>query len=669
LICIGKGNEEWNFSAPHGAGRIMSRSQAFKEINMSDFKSSMNGIYSETITEETKDEAPMVYKPMDEIIKNRIEFTKQVKGAFCYEQDGKTLTVTYKSTATPIDYRCVGNQFGTNNEINKINPGVSPGGSISVVTVDNTKMVGNFQIIGDKTTDEVVSNLPTLTFEGNNYKNYDECNNKNNLQYKLPYYFGIRDNNKNTLPSKGNEIGGIGDDGHFQAVELDIIDAKEDTLNVSKMFGVHIYNKPMYLKVKRYWTGFKNYNYNGDYIDLPGFLRADVVNGIVNPQVNISDKTVVLYKIVDNDYTNTEVERYIYTDNSQSDKLYYGQYQISNGNNNDGTDIPDSEGGDEGVNGGITPIDNDSNSTNSNNLYQYIEINNTNNKTVVISDGYCSDYETELNFDFSVNVDNTYFTYREDTNNNQYLDYINLNVNNAPSSNMKHYLFEYKEDNYIYNELYDRGENDKKSKWDVMPEFFQLKSYNDVNLGYKTSSTSNRITIPKLDNKVPKELSKQFFVLSVCDNKYYTLSPVIDYTPIRCFALHKESENAPINKTIIYLTSNIKNGEEWQSIDTIHYLEKYGFKITKPQYNDVLANQIDFEYRDIYTQNIETPTFVNITINSTTMKAIKITFDPENEMADWHQIDVIDIIGIRRHCIIDHNSIITETPIQQTSNE
>lgn len=73
LICIGKGNEDWNFSAPHGAGRIMSRSQAFKEININDFKSSMNGIYSETITEETKDEAPMVYKPMEEIIRNTAE--------------------------------------------------------------------------------------------------------------------------------------------------------------------------------------------------------------------------------------------------------------------------------------------------------------------------------------------------------------------------------------------------------------------------------------------------------------------------------------------------------------------------------------------------------------------------------------------------------------------
>ncbi|MBQ7773173.1 MAG: RtcB family protein [Bacteroidales bacterium] len=70
LICIGKGNEDWNHSAPHGAGRVMSRSQAFKQINMDDFAQSMNGIYSETVTEATKDESPMVYKPMDEIIGN-----------------------------------------------------------------------------------------------------------------------------------------------------------------------------------------------------------------------------------------------------------------------------------------------------------------------------------------------------------------------------------------------------------------------------------------------------------------------------------------------------------------------------------------------------------------------------------------------------------------------
>lgn len=70
LICIGKGNEDWNCSAPHGAGRIMGRSQAFKKISLEDFKKSMTEVYSETITEATKDEAPMVYKPKDEIIQN-----------------------------------------------------------------------------------------------------------------------------------------------------------------------------------------------------------------------------------------------------------------------------------------------------------------------------------------------------------------------------------------------------------------------------------------------------------------------------------------------------------------------------------------------------------------------------------------------------------------------
>ena len=70
LICIGKGNENWNRSAPHGAGRIMSRSQAFQQINMEDYRQSMEGIYSESLSEQTKDESPMVYKPKEEILRN-----------------------------------------------------------------------------------------------------------------------------------------------------------------------------------------------------------------------------------------------------------------------------------------------------------------------------------------------------------------------------------------------------------------------------------------------------------------------------------------------------------------------------------------------------------------------------------------------------------------------
>lgn len=70
LICIGKGNPDWNCSAPHGAGRILSRTAAYEKITMEDFKASMQGVYSESVVEATRDESPMVYKPASEIIAN-----------------------------------------------------------------------------------------------------------------------------------------------------------------------------------------------------------------------------------------------------------------------------------------------------------------------------------------------------------------------------------------------------------------------------------------------------------------------------------------------------------------------------------------------------------------------------------------------------------------------
>lgn len=69
LLCVGKGNLDWLCSAPHGAGRIMSRKQAKETLTMQDFEHSMNGIYTTSVCQETIDEAPMAYKPMTEIIK------------------------------------------------------------------------------------------------------------------------------------------------------------------------------------------------------------------------------------------------------------------------------------------------------------------------------------------------------------------------------------------------------------------------------------------------------------------------------------------------------------------------------------------------------------------------------------------------------------------------
>lgn len=70
LLCVGKGNEDWNCSAPHGAGRIMSRNKARETISMESFRESMTGVYTTSVCESTIDESPMAYKPMDEIINN-----------------------------------------------------------------------------------------------------------------------------------------------------------------------------------------------------------------------------------------------------------------------------------------------------------------------------------------------------------------------------------------------------------------------------------------------------------------------------------------------------------------------------------------------------------------------------------------------------------------------
>lgn len=70
IIAVGKGNKDWNNSAPHGAGRLMSRRKAKETFNLKEFKESMKDVYSTSVAEDTIDEAPFVYKPMQEIIDN-----------------------------------------------------------------------------------------------------------------------------------------------------------------------------------------------------------------------------------------------------------------------------------------------------------------------------------------------------------------------------------------------------------------------------------------------------------------------------------------------------------------------------------------------------------------------------------------------------------------------
>ena len=77
ILAKGKGNEDWNYSAPHGAGRIMSRTQAKKEISMNDYRNSMKDVFSTSVNKKTLDEAPFAYKSSQEIL-NSLDETVEI---------------------------------------------------------------------------------------------------------------------------------------------------------------------------------------------------------------------------------------------------------------------------------------------------------------------------------------------------------------------------------------------------------------------------------------------------------------------------------------------------------------------------------------------------------------------------------------------------------------
>ena len=82
LICVGKGNEDWAYSAPHGAGRTKSRTQAKREVDLEKYKDEMKGIYTSSVNSSTLDEAPEAYKPAEEIkelIKPTVDIVHELK--------------------------------------------------------------------------------------------------------------------------------------------------------------------------------------------------------------------------------------------------------------------------------------------------------------------------------------------------------------------------------------------------------------------------------------------------------------------------------------------------------------------------------------------------------------------------------------------------------------
>ena len=88
LLSIGKGNPNWNYSAPHGAGRLMSRSEAKSSLSMEEFRNSMQEVYTTSVCQETLDEAPLAYKSLEDIVDNihdTVEILQQIKPIYNYK--------------------------------------------------------------------------------------------------------------------------------------------------------------------------------------------------------------------------------------------------------------------------------------------------------------------------------------------------------------------------------------------------------------------------------------------------------------------------------------------------------------------------------------------------------------------------------------------------------
>ncbi len=91
IIAVGKGNPEWNFSAPHGAGRVMSRTRAKKDLSLEEYRESMKDVYTTSVNEETIDEAPMAYKSLGDIIgdiRSTVDVIEVMKPIYNFKASG-----------------------------------------------------------------------------------------------------------------------------------------------------------------------------------------------------------------------------------------------------------------------------------------------------------------------------------------------------------------------------------------------------------------------------------------------------------------------------------------------------------------------------------------------------------------------------------------------------
>ena len=104
ILAVGRGNAEWNFSAPHGAGRVMSRARAKETLDMEAYRASMAGVYTTSVTKETIDEAPMAYKSLAEIedaVRDAVEVVEILKPIYNFKASDDTPPWVKEKRETP----------------------------------------------------------------------------------------------------------------------------------------------------------------------------------------------------------------------------------------------------------------------------------------------------------------------------------------------------------------------------------------------------------------------------------------------------------------------------------------------------------------------------------------------------------------------------------------
>ena len=103
VLAIGRGNPDWNFSAPHGAGRLMSRTAAKNQFTIEEYQESMKGIYTTSVNEKTLDEAPMAYKSLEDIIdviKDSVDVIEVLKPVFNFKASDEEVPWKKKTSDT-----------------------------------------------------------------------------------------------------------------------------------------------------------------------------------------------------------------------------------------------------------------------------------------------------------------------------------------------------------------------------------------------------------------------------------------------------------------------------------------------------------------------------------------------------------------------------------------